>query len=62
MDTLPLSEGAASWEYTQKEALKNLQDAVNLLLEYLLEHGAKLPSESSLQIQVSDIPLIIVNV
>ena len=32
-------KGAASWGYTEKEALKNLQDAVNLLVESLLEHG-----------------------
>ena len=55
-------KGAASWGYTQKEALKNLQDAVDLLVEYLLEHGEELPSEPRSQIQVSDVPLIAVNV
>ncbi len=55
-------QGAASWGYTQKEALKNLQDAVDLLIECILEQGEELPSESSPQIQVSDIPLIVVNV
>ena len=55
-------KGAASWGYTQKEALKHLKDAVDLLVEYLLEQGEELPSESSPQIQVSDIPLILVNV
>ena len=67
-------KGAASWGYTQKEALKNLQDAVDLLVEYLLEQGEEIDfeslltdeeeslSESRSQIQVSDVPLIAVTV
>ena len=55
-------QGAASWGYTQKEALKNLQDAVDLLIEYLLEHEKELPIEPCSQIQVSDVPLIALNV
>ncbi|MYC75149.1 type II toxin-antitoxin system HicB family antitoxin [Candidatus Poribacteria bacterium] len=65
-------KGAASWGYTQREALKNLQDAVELLVEYLLEQGEEIDfesllaneeenlSESRSQIQVSDVPLIAV--
>ena len=67
-------KGAASWGYTQKEALKNLQDAVDLVIESLLEHGEEdllesivqqekeRPSEGYSHIQVSDIPLIAVTV
>ena len=67
-------KGAASWGYTQREALKNLQDAVELLVEYLLEQGEEIDfesllanqeeslSESRSQIQVSDVPLIAVTV
>ena len=67
-------KGASSWGYTQKEALKNLQDAVDLLVEYLLEQGEgsdfesllaekeKSPSESGSHIQVSDVPLIAVTI
>ena len=66
--------GAASWGYTEKEALKNLQDAVDLLVEYLSEHGEEIDFESLLadqeknqsgshsRIQVSDVPLIAVTV
>ena len=56
------NQGAASWGYTQKEALKNLQDAVDLLVEYLLDHGKELPFEPCSQIQVSDKPLIAVTI
>lgn len=67
-------QGAASWGYTQKEALKNLQDAVDLLVESLLEESGKVdfesllahvkdsPPEVSKQIQVSEVPLIAVTV
>ena len=67
-------KGAASWGYTQKEALKSLQDAVDLLFEYLSEQGEEIDFESLLagqeknlsesypQIQVSDVPLITVTV
>ena len=63
-------QGASSWGYTEKEALKNLQDAVDLLMESLLEHGEEHLLESIVQrekeiasgpctrIQVSDVPLI----
>ena len=55
-------KGAASWGYTEKEALENLKNAVDLLVEYLLEVGEAIPSEPSSQIQVSDVPLIAVTV
>ena len=67
-------KGASSWGYTQKEALKNLQDAVDLLVEYLseqeeeinldslLQHQKEGSSESRSQIQVSDVPLIAVTI
>jgi len=55
-------KGAASWGYTEKEALENLKNAVDLLVEYLLEVGEAIPSEPRSQIQVSDVPLITVTV
>jgi predicted RNase H-like HicB family nuclease len=67
-------QGASSWGYTQKEALKNLQDAVDLLIESLLEHSEEYLLESIVQrekeitsepcsrIQVSDVPLIAVTI
>ena len=67
-------KGASSWRYTQKEALQSLQDAVDLLIESLLEHGEEHLLESIVQhekeitskprshIQVSDVPLIAVTI
>ena len=60
--------------YTQKEALQSLQDAVDLLFEYLSEQGEEInldsllrhqeegSSESCSHIQVSDVPLIAVTI
>ena len=67
-------QGAASWGYTQKEALKNLQDAVDLLVESLLAESGEIDFETLLvheedrqskkcsQIQVSNVPFIAVTV
>ena len=52
--------GAASWGYTEKEALENLENAVDLVVAYLLENGEEIPAEPSSQIQVSDVPLVTV--
>ena len=55
-------KGAASWGYTEKEALENLGNAVDLLVAYLLEIGEDIPSDPPSQIQVSDVPLVAVAV
>ena len=67
-------QGASSWGYTQKEALKNLREAVELLIESLSEHGEEdflesilqhekeIASETCSHIQVSDVPLIAITV
>lgn len=55
-------QGAASWGYTQREAIRNLQNAVDLLFEYLIEQGEELLAEPTPQIQVSDVPLIAVTI
>ncbi len=52
--------GAASWGNTEKEALRNLENAVDLLVAYLLENGEEIPSEPSSQIEVSDVPMVTV--
>ena len=53
-------KGAASWGYTEKEALENLENAVDLLVAHLLEIGEGIPTDPPSQIQVSDVPLVAV--
>ena len=55
-------KGAASWGYTEKEALENLENAVDLLVAHLLEIGEGIPTDPPSQIQVSDVPLVAIAV
>lgn len=52
------SKGAATWGHTREEALKNIQEAVQLVIEELLETGASLPPSVS----VSDRTVVAVTV
>ena len=53
-------EGIRRKKYTEKEALENLENAVDLLVAYLLEIGEAIPSDPPSQIQVSDVSLVAV--
>ena len=55
-----VTAGAATWGYIRQEALRNLQDVVRLVVDSLLEHGEKLPSEPSDQVQVVAEPQVAV--
>ncbi len=51
--------GAHAWGDTPEEALENLRNAVELLLEYLKEKGEPIPEEPD-QVEVSAEPRITV--
>lgn len=53
-----VDKGATSWGNTKEEALKNIHEVAEMVIESLLEHGESLPPE----IRVSDQPMIAVNV
>ena len=50
--------GAATWGRTREEALKNIQEVAQMVVEELLDDGESLPST----ITVSDHPAVTVNV
>ena len=55
----PLEEiGASTWGYTQEEALKNIQEVLEMILEGLEERGQLTVAEESI---VSMGPLVAVN-
>ncbi len=54
--------GAGSWGYTEKEALENLQNAVDLLVEYMQENGETIPDVPSEEVTIFDTPLVAVTV
>ena len=38
------SQGAAAWGYTKEEALRNIQEVAQMVIESLLEDGKALPA------------------
>ena len=51
-------KGAAAWGNTKDEALRNIQEVTQMVIECLLEDGESLPES----VQSSDQPAIAVNV
>jgi predicted RNase H-like HicB family nuclease len=52
------ARGAATWGNTKDEAIKNIQEATQMVIETLLEDGEALPSI----VTVSDQPMVAVTV
>ncbi|MDP3740764.1 MAG: type II toxin-antitoxin system HicB family antitoxin [bacterium] len=52
------SKGASTWGNTKEEALRNIQEAAQMVIEELLEGGQPLPKG----ITVSDDPVVAVTV
>jgi len=52
------SKGAATWGHTKEEALKNIQEVAQLVIEELLEDGESLPAS----VTVSDRTVVAVTV
>ncbi len=44
--------GAATWGETQAEALRNIQEVVEMVVEELLEEGVQLPASQPPDVQV----------
>jgi predicted RNase H-like HicB family nuclease len=51
-----LKQGAATWGSTQEEALKNLQEVVQMVVESLIKHGEPVPEGPGDEVQVSEEP------
>mgnify|MGYP001568664721 CR=1 FL=1 len=52
------AKGAATWGHTKEEALRNIQEVAQLVIESLLEDGETLPPA----VTVSDQPVVAVSV
>ncbi len=46
------NKGAATWGYTKEEALKNIQEVVQMIVEELIEDGEPIPQEPKEEVQV----------
>lgn len=54
--------GAAAWGKTKEEALENLRNAVDLIIEYMKEQGEPLPETPPSEVKTSSEPLTTVTV
>jgi len=52
------ARGAATWGYTRDEALKNIQEVMQMVVEEALEDGEVLPAS----IEVSQQPVVAINI
>ena len=52
------ARGAATWGHTREEALRNIQDVAQLVIEQLLEDHEQLPASVS----ISDRPVVSITV
>ena len=52
------SRGAATWGNSREEAIRNIQEVAQMVIEEILEDGESLPPS----IKASDQPLVAVNV
>jgi len=57
-------KGAATWGYTKEEAIKNIKEVIQMVVESMLEHHEPLPSEdtASDMVTVSTEPRVSVTV
>ena len=55
-----MRHGGATWGHTQQEALKNIQEVVQMVVDSLMEHGEGLPTEPADQVQVCGEPQVAV--
>jgi predicted RNase H-like HicB family nuclease len=54
--------GAATWGNTREEALKHIQEVVQMVVEELAEEGERIPEGPRGQVQVSPEPRVVVNI
>jgi predicted RNase H-like HicB family nuclease len=55
-----LTAGASTWGYTRQEALRNIREVVQMVVDSLLEHGDPLPSEPSEDVDILPDPRVAV--
>jgi predicted RNase H-like HicB family nuclease len=54
--------GASTWGYTREEALRHIDEGVQLVVDSIVEHGERLPDEITKGTQLTVEPRVTVNV
>jgi len=57
-----VSQGGATWGYIREEALANIGDVVQMVVESLVEHGDPIPEQPEDQVQVFSEPRVAVTI
>jgi len=52
--------GGATWGYTREEALKNIREVVELIIEELIEDGGHIPEAPEKEVQIFSEPRVMV--
>ena len=55
-------QGASTWGATEKEALKNVNSVIQMVVESMIEHNEAIPDEPGDDVQVSVEPRVAVTV
>lgn len=58
----PALKGAATWGYTREEAIRNIQEVIQMVVESMVEHQEPLPEEPTDLVTVSIEPRVTVMV
>ena len=57
-----VSQGGSTWGYTREEALANIGEVVQMVVESLVEHGEPIPEEPEDEVQVFSEPRVAVTI
>ncbi len=57
-----LKQGGATWGYTRDEALKHIQQVVQMVIDELIEDGEAIPEGPEQEVEVSEEPRVAVTV
>lgn len=57
-----IEQGGSTWGFTKEEALTNIAEVVQMVVESLREHGESIPEEPVDQVQVFGEPRVAVTV
>jgi predicted RNase H-like HicB family nuclease len=55
-------KGAATWGYTKEEALKNIKEVIEMVVESMIEHGESIPEEPEREVRIFSEPLVAITV
>ena len=55
-------QGASTWGQTRQEALKHINEVVQLVVESMIENGDQLPEATREEVQITVEPRVTVNV